>query len=148
MPQPKHKGETTIELNGITYPLRYKTKNMMVLSEMTGKSPIAFFSVFEGLSETEQEETAKQVCNHALVVPLLVAGLANHPNFKRSAISDAEDKVCDLIDAEVERSGKAGLQVIAEIAAVVVPAALNSFAIKDPGGKGNGEPPADGAAQE
>lgn len=148
MPQPKHKGETSIKLNGINYPLKYKTKNMMVLSEMTGKSPIEFFEVFEGISDSEQESVARKVCNHALVVPLLVAGLANHASFKRSSIAAAEDKICDLIDAEIDTSGKAGLEVIAEIAAIVVPAALNSFAIKDIGGKGNAEPPTDGEAKE
>lgn len=127
MASPKQRAECSIELMGQKLDLEFKSYNMLVLTDNTGKTPIDYLSRFEGMASGDLAAYTKTMCDFAFIVPLIVAGLAKHPEFERTDALSLKKKICKMLDAEAEKRGTSLLPVIAEVAAKVVPAAVLSL---------------------
>ena len=128
MAQPTHRAECSLTLGKIPLKLRFKALNLMVLSEVTGKSPIEFFERFEGVRGEDVGNVAKRVCDFSFIVPLIMAGLADNPEYDSADLPNLRRKVCKLLDAEAETGGGL-LQVVADVASKLLPAATASLSV-------------------
>lgn len=106
MPVAKHKGEVTVRVGGVDLELRFKTRNLMVLSELRGgESPFEFLAKFGPGAGGDENAAALKLANPAFILPVLVAGCAHHPEYRRDTVDILRGKLEDLIDKEVETSG-------------------------------------------
>ena len=128
MPAPKHKGELSITLGGVTLDLRYKTRNMMVLSEVLGKSLPQLF-----LEWSEMEDAGAKISDLSFIVPCIVAGVSHHKDFRKLDVETVEDRVCDLLDMESVKTGKSAIILAAELTEKIFPAVVASIGGVDAG---------------
>jgi len=128
----KHKGEIKVQLGTIELDLEYKSTNLWALTEITGKTPFQIFQRLDGLKDDEVGGAIGVLSDFAFVVPLIMAGLADHKDFRKISQDGLRRKVCKLLDAEAERTKTPLFQLVAELGAKIVPVVINSLGIVQP----------------
>lgn len=120
MPKPTAKGEFSVRLGGVELDLRYKTKNLRVLSEILGgKSP---FDLLKRLEHTDGDATAMLTAfaDPGFLLPALAAGLAHHAEYSRDTVSKLLEKLESMIDREVDSSDRTPLEVYSRLGSQVM----------------------------
>ena len=102
MVAPKHKGEVTLTNGGQSLDLRYKARNIMLLTEITGKSPLEFFQKYGDKSDSDGTRQAVRVSSPAFILPLLAAGCAHHKQYRKQSVDTLIDNLESLLDHESE----------------------------------------------
>lgn len=125
------RGEVQITLDGIDLDLQYHTKNLVVLSKITNQDLATFFSRLQGLNVDEGAGAMKVLCDFSFVLPILVAGLAKHPKFGKVGTDKLEERICDLLDQESEKSGQNLMTLVAEVGSKILPAVLHGAGLID-----------------
>jgi hypothetical protein len=132
MPNLKHKGECQIQLGTLTLDLCYKTNNFWALTEITGKTPHQLFKRFEGMNQEDAEEVAASMCDFSFVVPLIMAGLADDPQFRKTSMENLRRKICKLLDAEAEKRKVPVFHLVGILGMEIMPAVLGSMTVETP----------------
>lgn len=102
---PKYKGEVTITIAGTELDLRFKTRNLVALTELTGKGPAEFAAAYMPEDGQGENAAAIRLANPALLLPIIAAGCAHHPEHAKQSVRGFLDNLEDLIDKEVDESG-------------------------------------------
>jgi hypothetical protein len=111
MTTPKYKGEVTIRLGGLGLDLQYKTRNLMVLTDITGKAPLEFVQQFQSADE-DNEVLLRNIGNPSFIVPIITAGCAHLSENRKLNVDKLQEKIEDLLDKEIDDSDKSPLEVM------------------------------------
>lgn len=130
MPALKHKGECQIKLGSLTLDLKFKTENLWALTEITGKNPFELFGKLDGLKGEGLAAQIGAMCDLALIVPVIMAGLSSHPDYRKVSTAQLREKVCKLLDAEAVASGTPLFQTVAALGAKLLPEVTRAWGLQ------------------
>jgi len=111
MTTPKYKGEITIKLGNVELDLQYKTRNLMVLTDITGKAPLEFVQQFQSADENN-EALLTNIANPNFIVPIITAGCAHLSENRKLNADKLQEKIEDLLDKEIDSSDKSPLETM------------------------------------
>lgn len=117
MPKPVTKGESTLKIGNVELDLKFKTRNLRVLSEILGNQ-----NLFDTLSRFEGDDQTvfSRFADPAFLLPLLAAGCAHQPEFSKDSVPNLVTRLEGLIDQEIEESGKSMFETYARLGAKVM----------------------------
>lgn len=138
MPAPKDKGECTVKIGNTELQLRFKSKNLRVLSEiLNGESPFEFLTRF---SSSDPQTAVLKFANPAFILPAIAAGCAHHPEYKHQSVDVLLENLENLIDKAVDSSDKSPAEVYLMIGSqVMFPLIASIQGVDEFGGKPVGE---------
>jgi hypothetical protein len=84
----------------------------------------------EFLSEISSEGGIRFLTRHDTLIDLVVAGLAHHKEFRAGREDKTRDRICDLIDAEITKTGKSQPEVLSYIGETLLPVFFEGVAPK------------------
>lgn len=112
----------TITLGGTELELKYEAYELMTLTRISGKGVMTFISELKPAPNEDEQDTMLRTSDLANVVPVIVAGLASHPQFGKMGDAKLSRKVCELLDKEAEKTGQSILVAAGLAAAEIWPA--------------------------
>jgi hypothetical protein len=127
-----HRARVDIELNGLVLELKYEAENMMELSRIAGVDPLSFLVRLQRGDNLDKYEVGMRSCDPAVLVPLIIAGLAHRDEYAGVSDRDMRRRICSLLDAEVVKQKSSLMIVSAHLVAKILPVFSN--AITPPGG--------------
>lgn len=132
-------GELSLELDGVVLPLQFKTKNLMMLKKITGQGLLSFLAPLMREDRPEGVEGYADVCDPGVLVPLIQAGLAADPRFKKLSTNALEDRITILLDNEAEKRGMGVMLLVGELVGQIVTEVVQTISGGGEAEKGAGE---------
>lgn len=118
------RAEVDIVLGSVTLACRFRTASLMAFTRMHD------MGLSEFLSEVSSDNGMRFLARHDTLIDLIVSGLCHHKEYRTGREDRTRDRICDLIDAEITKTGKSQPEILEYIGGLLLPAFFEGVAPK------------------